>query len=156
MSVSTARPKVNLKTIALPASHGGWGFLLEPMVLGLWVAPSVAGVWLAMAATGVFLAQQPLRLAVADRLKRRRYPRTAWAERLALIYLSAAVIGLGVATLTADAGFWLPLLLATPPALIQFAFDTRNRGRELLPELAGAGALGGWPRQLQWLPAGRP
>jgi len=155
MSAVTAQPPVNLKTIAMPASHGGWGFWLEPVLLGLLVAPSWAGLGLAVAALGAFLAQQPLKLALTDRRKRRRYPRSVWAERLALVYGALAGTGLGAAIIGAAAPFWLPLLLAAPLALTQLYFDARNRGRELIPEVNGAGALGavsaaialaaGWP-----------
>jgi hypothetical protein len=164
MNSLTARPTINIKTIALPASHGGWGFLLEPLLLGLWVAPSVAGLWLGMAATGAFLAQQPLKLALSDWRKNRRYPRTTWAERFALLYLSIAAIGFVLALLTAAGSFWLPLVIAAPLVLVQLIYDAQNRGRKLLPELSGAGALGalasaialaaGWPVALSlalWL-----
>ncbi|MBZ0296495.1 MAG: YwiC-like family protein [Anaerolineae bacterium] len=42
-SVSTER-RPNLRSVALPAEHGGWGFLIEPILLGLLVAFSVNGV----------------------------------------------------------------------------------------------------------------
>ena len=40
--MATTTPSVRLKAIALPPEHGAWGFLLEPIVLGLLVAPSLA------------------------------------------------------------------------------------------------------------------
>jgi hypothetical protein len=144
LTAIAVQPKVNLKTIALPASHGGWGFLLEPLVLGLWLAPSLAGLALAVAATGAFLAQQPLKLALTDRRKGRRYPRSIWAERFAVLYGGVSLAALTLAFIAAAPyPFWLPLLLAVPLALVQLYFDAYNRGRELLPELLGAGALGG-------------
>lgn len=158
MNAVTAQPRVNLKNIALPASHGGWGFLLEPILLGLWVAPSVAGLWLAVAALGAFLAQQPLKLALTDWRKKRRYPRSVWAERFSVLYLGTAAAGIVLAWLTASQPFWLPIGLAAPLALVQLWFDAQNRGREFIPELFGAGALGalasavamaaGWPLSL--------
>lgn len=155
MRASIMRPQVNLKTIALPTSHGGWGFLLEPILLGLLLAPSAAGLWLAVSALGAFLAQQPLKLALSDRQKRRRYPRSVWAERIAAFYIGAAALGLMAALFTAGHTFWLALVLAAPLALVQLYYDAKNRGREFIPELFGAGALGavasavvlagGWP-----------
>ncbi len=143
MSATAIQPKVNLKNIALPASHGGWGFLIEPMLLGLWLAPSLAGFWLSVAALGAFLAQQPLKLAITDRRKRRRYPRTIWAERISLLYLGITVVAFSFALLgTASMLLLLPIAMATPLALVQLYYDARNRGRELTPELFGAGALG--------------
>lgn len=130
------------KSIALPASHGGWGFLLEPVLLGLLVAPSAAGWWLGVAAMGVFLLQQPLKLVLSDAYKKRWYPRSAAAARFAGLYGLLAIIGLALAVLTSQAAFWLPLLLAIPLAFIQLFFDIQNRGRELIPELSGAVALG--------------
>jgi hypothetical protein len=37
-----------VRLVALPAEHGGWGLLLEPIALGLAVAPSLAGTFLGM------------------------------------------------------------------------------------------------------------
>lgn len=158
MSATAIQPrsKVNLKTIALPASHGGWGFLIEPVVLGLWLMPSLAGLWLSVAALGAFLAQQPLKLALTDRRKRRRYPRSVWAERIALLYLAITLATFGLAlSSAASLLFLLPVILAAPLALVQLYYDAQNQGRDLIPELFGAAALGaiaaavalagGWP-----------
>ena len=155
MSTVAVQPKTKLKSIVLPASHGGWGFLLEPILLGLWVAPSVAGLWLAVAACAAFLVQQPLKLALSDRRRKRRYPRTIWAERFVLFFTAAILVALGLAVSASQASFWLPLVLAAPLALIQLYYDAQNRGRHLIPELSGAVALGavapalalaaGWP-----------
>ncbi|VAV92581.1 Putative membrane-spanning protein, partial [hydrothermal vent metagenome] len=35
----TGTSRVNVRSIALPTEHGGWGFTLEPILLGLLVAP---------------------------------------------------------------------------------------------------------------------
>jgi hypothetical protein len=142
MSTIAVQPKIKFKSIVLPASHGGWGFLLEPILLGLWVAPSVAGLWLAVAACAAFLVQQPLKLALGDRRRRRRYPRTIWAERFVLFFSAAILVALGLAISASQAPFWLPLMLAAPLALIQLYYDTQNRGRYLIAELSGAVALG--------------
>lgn len=133
---------VRLKSIALPTEHGGWGFLLEPIVLGLWIAPSWAGIALSVSALGVFLLNQPLKVAIKDWQKGKRYPRTRWAERFALLYATVALIALLVAFVLSPHPFWLPILAAVPFALFQIGAASRNQGREMLPELIGAVVLG--------------
>lgn len=130
------------KSVALPTEHGGWGFLIEPMLLGMLVAPSWAGLCICLSALGIFLIHQPLRIATKDRLRGRHFTRTAYAERFAAAYGAIALGGFGLAVLTAQTPFWIPLLLAVPMAGVQLLYETRNRGRELLPEIFGAVALG--------------
>jgi hypothetical protein len=125
---------VLLRPLALPVEHGGWGFLLEPIILALLVAPSAPGTAIAIAAVAVFLARHPLRLAASDRLRHKRYPRTVACEQLALAYASAAVIAIAFANMRALA----PFAIALPFAAFQFAEDASNRGHRLLPEIAGA------------------
>src|ERR1044072_2044638 len=40
---ASAWPGAKLRPLALPTEHGGWGFLLEPLVLAMIVAPSWIG-----------------------------------------------------------------------------------------------------------------
>jgi hypothetical protein len=94
---TTSQARVRIKSIALPPEHGAWGFLLEPMVLGLAVAPSLAGLFLAVGVVGAFLVRHPLKLAFADWKRHKRYERTRIAERVILVYGAAAVIGLALA-----------------------------------------------------------
>ena len=131
-----------IKSVALPSEHGGWGFLLEPILLGLIVAGSAEGLILSAATLSAFLVHQPLKLALKDRLKRRRSLRSAWAERFAAGYGLLALILLGIVGLTFNPRFFVPLLLALPFLLIQIIYDARNRGRALIPELCGAITLG--------------
>ena len=139
VTVSTfERPAVAVRPLALPAEHGAWGLLLEPVVLALLVAPSRAGLLIGVGAVAAFLARHPLKLAAQDLLRRRRYPRTTVCVSLALTYASIAIISLGFAA--RDAGV-LPLVAlsgALPFAGLQFALDVRNRGRSLTAELCGA------------------
>jgi hypothetical protein len=65
---------VKVRSLVLPTEHGGWGFLFEPILLGLLVAFSWAGVALSAAAICVFLVQQPLKIALRDRLRGKHYP----------------------------------------------------------------------------------
>ncbi|MBI5961435.1 MAG: YwiC-like family protein [Chloroflexi bacterium] len=132
---------VRLKTVALPPEHGAWGFLLEPILLGLGAAPSIAGGFLAVAVIGAFLARHPLKIAAADWRRGKRYLRTRLAERFALAYSALALLGGAAALGLAGPGIFLPLLLAIPLAVVMFAGYIQNRGRELVTELAGASAM---------------
>lgn len=133
---------ISVKAVALPPEHGAWGFLFEPILLGMVVAPSGAGVAIAVAALGAFLSRHPLKLLLGDWSRGRRYPRTRLAARFALVYGLAAVAGLGLALAEARAAFWWPLALAAPLGVAQLHYDSRNRGRDLLPELLGSMAPG--------------
>ena len=141
MATTTTTPHVRLKAIALPPEHGAWGFLLEPILLGLLVAPSLAGWCLALAVIGAFLIRHPLKLAVSDWQRGKRYARTALAERVLLAYGALTVIGLALAVALAGWAIMLPLFLALPLVFAMLASTIQNRGRDLIPELAGASAL---------------
>jgi hypothetical protein len=137
-----AGTSVRVRNIALPVEHGGWGFTLEPVALGLLVAPSLPGLFLAMATLAAFLARHPLKLVMADRRRGRRFARTHVAERFALIYILIAALSLLAAIKAAISyEFLSPLLFAAPFALIQLLFDRLSRSRALLPELAGVTAM---------------
>ena len=149
---------IRIRPVALPAEHGGWGLLCEPIVLGLLLAPSLAGLFLSVAAVGAFLARHPFKLAVYDWRRGRRTPRTALAERFAMLYVCVATLGLVLAIKSGGVGFLLPLLFAAPIAIIQLLYDSVGRSRTLPAELAGSisiGAVataiaiaGGWPRPM--------
>jgi len=133
---------VRLKSVALPVEHGGWGFLGEPILLGLFAAFSVSGFFIGVAALGVFLIQHPLKMALKDRLKDKYYPRTVWAERFAMLYAAIALVGIVLALLTAHAPFWLPIVVAIPFAVIQMIYGANNHSRDVIPQVSGAIALG--------------
>lgn len=133
--------RVRFKTIALPVEHGGWAFLLAPIVLGLWVAPSWAGIWLSLSAVGAFLTHHPIKLALGDWQRGTPYPRTHWAVVFVVLYSTGALLSLLAAWAVAAHPFWLPLLLAVPFAGIQLGSDLRRRSRALGAELAGTIAL---------------
>jgi YwiC-like protein len=145
------RPRVSLRPLALPAEHGGWGFLLEPIVLGLIVAPSSGGVLIATGAVAAFLARHPLKLAAQDWLRHKRYPRTRACALLALGYGALAVACFAAAPWHAVAA----LAAALPFALAQFVYDARNRGRAFTPELFGVIAPGAIAGAIA-IAAGRP
>lgn len=139
-SANTASKKstLSLRSIAVPAEHGGWGFLAEPLLLGLVLAPSLAGVGIAVAATAVFLLHQPIKIAVKDYRKGRVYERTRLARGFAALYGAIALAALQLTTTTATGAFWIPLLAALPLAAVQLALEFRSDGRSLLSELCGA------------------
>jgi hypothetical protein len=67
----------------------------------------------------VALVRQPLKLALADWTggkAGKRYPRTVWAERFVLVYGLAVLAALTLSVWSAQAPFWLPLLLAAVAA----------------------------------------
>ncbi|HXI24510.1 MAG TPA: YwiC-like family protein [Pyrinomonadaceae bacterium] len=134
-----ARNGVRIKTIALPAEHGGWGLVFEPVVLGLLLAPSFAGFYLALSAVALFLSRQPLTLLMLNRT--RESPRTALARRFATLYLGISVASFIAAVVFAQFSFALPLLIAAPFAMVQLVYDWRGRRRVLLAELSGATAI---------------
>ena len=100
--VGAAGAGVRIRTVALPNEHGGWGLALEPVALGLLVAPSPAGFFLAVATLGAFLKRHPFKIVAGDRRRGRRFPRTAVAERFALLYACLALAGLLAAATTRE------------------------------------------------------
>ncbi|MDF1521579.1 MAG: YwiC-like family protein [Trueperaceae bacterium] len=140
---AAAAPRPALRAVALPIEHGAWGFLLEPALLGLLLAWSPAGLALAFAALMTLLLQTPVSLLAADARRGKVYPRTRLARRVAAGYAAAWAIGLALAWQAAGELGWLwPAVFALPLAAVQLAYDARNRARELVPEAAGAVAMG--------------
>ena len=130
-----------MRPLALPAEHGGWGFLFEPIALGLLVAPSWGGALVAAAAVCGFLARHPWKLAMQDALRRRNYPRTRYCWWFAALYSLAGALALASGVAIGGAQVVIPLALVMPLAVVQLVYDARNRSRELLPELSGALAM---------------
>lgn len=135
---TAAFPRVALRPLAIPNEHGGWGILLEPVVLALAVAPSAAGLALALALVAAFFLRHPLRFAARDLMLGKRYPRTIACAKLALVYASAALILFAIAVAMSSVAIAIPLLIVSPFLAMQFFYDIRNRGRELTAELCGA------------------
>jgi uncharacterized membrane protein YidH (DUF202 family) len=130
-----------LREVIVPTEHGGWGFTIEPLVLGLLVAPGLAAGALIVVGMALFLSRRPLRLVNADRKAGRRSPRTKTALYV-LIALGVVVAGsLVAAAAFAEGPFWVSLVAAIPFAVVQQWFDLQNRQRELLPEILGPLAL---------------
>ncbi|HVR37562.1 MAG TPA: YwiC-like family protein [Thermoanaerobaculia bacterium] len=129
------------RPLALPTEHGGWGFLFEPLVLGLAVAPSWGGALIAVAFIFGFLTRQPLKLALQDAMRGKSYPRTRWCWMFAVAYSLAALIALASAIAISGITIVIPIGLVVPLGLTQVLYDANNRSRALLPELAGAAAM---------------
>ena len=125
----------------LPTEHGGWGFLLEPLILGLLVKASFGGALIALAALFGFLTRQPLKLAMQDALRRKSYPRTSWCRIFAAGYLLLAGISIAGAIAVSGWTLTIPFAAVAPLALVTLIADARNRSRRLLPELAGSIAM---------------
>lgn len=142
-SFAPARPSSRpaLRPLALPNEHGGWGFLLEPIVLGLAVAPSAGGALIALAFVFGFLTRQPLRLALQDAMRGRSYPRTAWCRGFAAAYALGGLAALAGAILLSGWAVVIPIGLVAPLGIVQVLYDANNRGRALLPELGGSAAM---------------
>ena len=134
--------ETRIRAVALPAEHGGWALIIEPVVLGLLVAPSLAGLFIGAASLACFLARHPLKLAAADRLKKRVLKRTSLADRFALLYLTLALVFFAIAFASANHQFILPFIIAGPFVVIQLLYDAKGQGRRLTPEIAGALAVG--------------
>lgn len=131
-----------IRAVALPAEHGGWALIIEPIVLGLLLAPSFSGLFIGLASFACFLARHPLKVAISDRRKNLVLNRTSLADRFALLYLALAVVFFALAIINAERHVFLPLLIAGPLALIQLQYDARGYSRKLIPEVAGGFAVG--------------
>lgn len=150
----TLERRLSFRPLALPFEHGAWGFLLEPLLLGLLVAPSSAGAFIAVGVVGAFLVRHPLRLALQDGLRGTRYPRTLVCELFALAYAAIASFAFAGAILSAGARPLWPLAAALPLALVQFGLDVRRHGRTLAAEVLGGLAAGAGASAI--VLAGRP
>ena len=71
---SSSTRRVSWRSVAVPREHGGWGFLLDPILLGLLVAPSAAGIFLVLLDLASFLARTPLKIVWKDSQSGRHRP----------------------------------------------------------------------------------
>ena len=130
------------RSVALPSEHGGWSLTAEPALLGLIVAFSGSGLALATAAMLAFVARTPLKIVLVDRLRRRWLPRSRLALRIVSVEIALLVVLAGIASLTSDHRFWIPLALAAPLVVVELWYDMRSRSRRLIPEIAGTVGIG--------------
>lgn len=149
MTGSARQP--TLRSVIMPAEHGGWGLTLEPGILGVLLAPSVAGLLLGVAALVAFLLRTPARLMLIGRHRGEARPRTTLgvermrlATRVAVVELIVLAVAVVVATLVAqDPLWWLPMVIAAPLFVVALWFDMRSLSRHIVPEIAGSVAIAG-------------
>ncbi len=141
-SKPSATAPVKIRSIALPTEHGGWGFTLEPILLGLLVAPSASAWEISAAALGIFLARRPIKILSTDLVRGRWLPRSTVALLFALLYGGVALAGAIGALITADGPFWIPVLIAAPLALLALRADAHSKNRALIAEISGSIAMG--------------
>ena len=134
--------RVSIRSIALPTEHGGWGFTLEPILLGLLVAPSASAWEISAAALGIFLARRPVKILSTDLVRGRWLARSKIALIFALIYGGFALAGAVGALFTAEGPFWIPVLVSLPFALLALRADAHSKNRALTAELSGSIAMG--------------
>lgn len=127
-----------LRQIALPTEHGGWSFLLEPLVAGLIIAFSPAAPWIALMTIGAFLIRQPLKVLVIDRLGMRARERALAAAAFVVLYTVLFAIGMTGALTSTGFSQMLPFLFVLPLAIFQIYNDFFRRSRQLVPEITGA------------------
>lgn len=127
-------------SVALPAEHGSWGLVGEPVLLGLLVAFSPAAFLVGLGSFAGFLAHRPLKLAYGDHRRGRRYPRTALAELFAASFAVLALTCFAGALSLAGPGLLMPLVLALPLAAAFLIYDLRP-GRSWQAELAAPAAF---------------
>lgn len=128
-------PGVRWQAVALPAEHGGWSLVLEPILLGLLVAATWGGVLLGLAGFCVFLAHQPAKIIWLDHKRGRAYARTHLAKRFAFLYLGLALLFLALAVWLVGLRPLLPLTLAVPLMIVFGIYDQRP-GRYWQAELS--------------------
>ncbi|MFV9672356.1 MAG: YwiC-like family protein [Acidimicrobiia bacterium] len=137
---AVGRPRI--RSIALPTEHGGWGFTLEPILLGLLVAHSATAWEISAAALGIFLARRPVKIFSTDLVRGRWLPRSTIALVFSLLYGGLALAGTIGAFVTAEGPFWIPVLIALPFALFALRADAHSKNRSLVAELSGSIAMG--------------
>ena len=141
MEGKSVKPRLSIRRIALPAEHGSWGILLEPLIASLAVAPSSAGFLIAIGVAGAFLMRQPLRVFATGVSSGTSSPNNRPAAYFCLFFGLVGAAGFSGAAFIASAEDLLPLLALVPFGIYQVFNDVSRKSRELLPELAGAAAL---------------
>jgi hypothetical protein len=161
-AVASSNRPVSFSSVALPAEHGSWSLVLEPILLGLLVAPSWAGLAAATGAFAFFLLHRPLKLYLNDRRRGRHFERTKKARQWAFIYGAVGILFFTMTWATSGSGPFVPLLFALPLLLIFLAYDQRP-GRHWQAELTApvafaaiastialAGGWALWPALALW------
>ena len=129
------------RPVVAPAEHGGWGFMLEPVLLGWLVAPSAAALLLGMATIAAFLIRHPLKIALVDRRRGLTTNRTRRARIVIAVLGAVAGLCFLAALWRAGPGFLAPLVMAAPFGAVYLYYDLTKPGRTLQAELTGPLAL---------------
>jgi hypothetical protein len=139
---SDSSPKLNSKparvawrSVALPAEHGGWAWLVGPILLGLLVVPSAAGIFLVLIDVSAYLARTPIKIIWKDLQRGRRYARTAAAYKVLFLYAIVAIFSLTAVLILSGPVPLVPLFLVLPLAAVVLYHDLFANGRELPAEL---------------------
>ncbi len=129
---------IRIRQIAIPTEHGGWSFLLEPIVGALAIAFSLGGLWISLLTVSAFLCRQPLKILIADRIGMRVWERAKAAIVFLLAYAAIFLIGLLGTIVNIGWEPLLPFAFVLPLVAYQIFNDVSRRGRQLLPEVSGA------------------
>jgi hypothetical protein len=140
-NAAVIKREVRLKGIVLPAEHGSWGFLFEPLLAGLLVAFSASSVWIALFVIGAFLARQPLKILFTDVRMKRWIEQTSVAFKFLIVFGLLSLAGFVGSVLSAPAAAFVPFLMVAPLGLYQIYCDSSKLSRELIPEVTGAIAI---------------
>lgn len=146
-SLTTPAPAIGrvrtfkIRQIAIPVEHGGWSFLLEPLIAGVAVAFSVGGLWIVLMTIGAFLCRQPLKVLITDRMGMKDASRAKAALVFLMAYASIFAIGILGTLVASGSRPLLPFALVLPLVGYQIFNDVSRRGRQLAPELCGAVSL---------------
>ncbi len=141
MSIAIFPENVRLRTVALPTEHGGWGFVLEPVILGLVLAPSYVGFMIGLSALAGFLSRHPIKILWNDYSAGRNVPRTQAAIVFGGIYFVSATGFLAVAMSYGMRPF-APFAVALPMMGAVLLYDFLGKSRTLVPEMLAPVALG--------------
>lgn len=132
-------PGIDARTLKslLPAEHGSYTFVAEPLLIGLAIGGFRNNWEVALAIPLLFFAYRPARLAVADASKRKRYPRTVAA------FVAGAAFGLPALVLLAHGasafqGVKYLLAIGIAAAVAFVAVDLRSKPQGVARELTGA------------------
>ena len=135
----TVITRKTVRSIALPAEHGGWSFWYEPVLLAMLVASSSTGFALVILSLASFLIRQPLKIALIDLRKKKVYLRTRLGIGFVALYGIIALLALMASLAGGSINVISPLIPAYGIALVQvWLFDIRGNSRHWLPEMLGA------------------
>ena len=121
---------MNLKLIALPREHGAWGYVLEPLILGLLAAFSVKGLYLAFGALLAFLAHQPVRIYFSAQQNTKKA-----SLLFLLMYGIPAVLFFALFIYKTNPLYFLPFTLAIVFMLIYLFMELAGFGRKMVTHM---------------------